>query len=57
VIELTEKYQDQPMDLVDATLVVAAEDTGIREILSLDSDFLVYRTKEKKAIVNLFKPS
>lgn len=57
VIELTEKYQDQPTDLADATLVVAAEDTGIREILSIDSDFLVSRTKEKKTIVNLFKPS
>lgn len=56
VIELTEKYQDQPMDLADATLVVAAEETGIKEILSMDSDFLVYRTKDKQVIVNLFKP-
>ena len=56
VIELTEKYQDQPMDLADATLVVTAEDTGIKEILSIDSDFLAYRTKEKQVITNLFNP-
>ena len=55
VIALTEKYQDRPMDLADATLVVAAEDTGIREILSIDSDFLIYRTKNKESIVNIFK--
>ena len=55
IIALTEKYQDRPMDLADATLVVAAEDTGIREILSIDSDFLIYRTKNKESIVNIFK--
>lgn len=55
VIALTEKYQDRPMDLADATLVVAAEDTGIREILSIDSDFLIYRTRNKESIVNIFK--
>lgn len=28
IIELTKKYQDQPIDLADATLVVAAEETA-----------------------------
>ena len=55
IIALTEKYQDRPMDLADATLVVAAEDTGIREILSIDSDFLIYRTRNNESIVNIFK--
>ncbi len=54
-IELSEKYQDQPMDLADATLIVAAEETGIREILSIGSDFLVYRAKGNQVIENLFK--
>lgn len=40
---LMEQYQDRPMDLADATLVVAAEKTGINQILTLDSDFLFYR--------------
>jgi predicted nucleic acid-binding protein len=56
IIELTEKYQAQPIDLADATLVVAAEETGLREILSIDRDFLVYRTKEKHVIENVFVP-
>ena len=38
-----EQYRDRPMDLADATLVSAAEKTGYRQILTLDSDFLFYR--------------
>ena len=40
---LMEQYRDRPMDLADATLVSAAEKTGYRQILTLDSDFLFYR--------------
>lgn len=40
---LMEKYQDRPMDLADATLVLTAEKTGFYQILTLDSDFLFYR--------------
>ena len=43
LFELMEKYQDRPMDLADASLVLAAEKTGARQILTLDSDFLFYR--------------
>ena len=31
------------MDLADATLVLTAENTGYRKILTIDSDFLFYR--------------
>jgi len=41
--ELMEQYRDRPMDLADATLVLTAEKTGYRQILTLDSDFLFYR--------------
>ncbi len=37
------KYQDRPMDLADASLVVAAERLGTKELFTLDSDFRVYR--------------
>ena len=40
---LMEQYSDRPMDLADATLVLVAEKTGYRQILTLDSDFLFYR--------------
>jgi uncharacterized protein len=47
LLDLMEKYRDRPMDLADATLVVAAEKTGYRQILTLDSDFLFYRIGER----------
>jgi len=55
IVELTQKYSDRPMDFVDATLVVAAEKRGIRQILSIDSDFDIYRLPGKAMIENLFK--
>lgn len=41
--ELMEKYQNVPMDLADASLVVIAETTGLRQVFTLDSDFYIYR--------------
>ena len=55
IIDLTKKYNNIPMDLADATLVVTAEILGIREIISIDSDFYVYRTTEKEMITNIFE--
>jgi uncharacterized protein len=46
---LMEQYQDRPMDLADATLVVTAERTGINQILTLDSDFLFYRIDNRES--------
>jgi len=54
VLELTKKYADLPMDFADATLVIAAEKTGIREIISLDKDFNIYRLPGKERIHNVF---
>ena len=55
IIELTKKYSDRPMDYADATLVVAAERRGIRKIISIDSDFDIYRLAEKEPIENIFR--
>lgn len=44
---LMEKYQDRPMDLADATLVLIAEIRKENRILTLDSDFLFYRILDK----------
>jgi predicted nucleic acid-binding protein len=55
IVELTDKYSDLPMDFADATLVVTAEKTGIREIISLDKDFDVYRLPGKEKIHNVYK--
>jgi len=43
------------MDFADATLVITAEQTGIREIISIDSDFDIYRLPGKELIRNVFK--
>ena len=54
IAALTEKYADLPMDFADATLVVTAEKTGIHEIVSLDSDFDVYRLPGKEKVHNIY---
>ena len=44
--ELLLKYADRPMDLADASMIWAAEQTGIRRILTTDrTDFEIYRTR------------
>lgn len=49
LFELMEKYRDRPMDLGDATLVVAAEQQGHKQILTLDSDFFFYLINDSEA--------
>ena len=49
LIQWLEKYQDLPMDLADASLVLLAQKTGIVDILTLDRrDFLTYRLPGNK---------
>ena len=44
--ELMEQYADRPMDLADASLVVAAEVLGTRKIFTIDrNDFETYRVR------------
>lgn len=45
-----EKYSDRPMDFADASLVTLSEIYGIKDILTLDSDFLFYKTKKGKGL-------
>jgi hypothetical protein len=46
--ELMRKYHDLPMDLADASIVAMADAENIRTIITLDKDFKVYKTKQKK---------
>jgi len=55
IIEMTKKYKDRPMDFADATLVIAAKRTGIKKIISIDSDFDIYRLPSKELIENIFR--
>ena len=55
MVNYTQKYRDLPMDLADASLVALSIETGITEIVSIDSDFDVYRLPNGKSIVNLLQ--
>lgn len=54
LLALFEKYQDLPIDLADASLVILAEDFSCRDIVSTDErDFQTYRWKNTKPFRNL----
>lgn len=56
--KLVSKYADQPMDFADATVVLLARRTGIREILTADSrDFAVYRLGRHARFVDVLADS
>jgi len=48
------KYDDLPADFADASLVAMCERRGIAEVATLDSDFDVYRTADRKHLRNVF---
>ena len=51
-----EKYQDLPIDLADASLIILAEEIGHGEIVSTDRrDFGTYRWKNHKPFFNFFE--
>lgn len=55
ITELSEKYSDIPMDFADATLMVISETEKINEIITIDSDFHVYRNIRKEMLKNIFE--
>ncbi|WKN41230.1 type II toxin-antitoxin system VapC family toxin [Tunicatimonas pelagia] len=54
LIELSRQFSDVPMDLADASLIVASENYGITEIASIDSDFYIYRDIRNQFLSNIF---
>jgi predicted nucleic acid-binding protein len=58
VEKLTRKYADQPMDFADASLVLLATRSGIREILTADRrDFSVYRVRGRIRFIDVLGDS
>ena len=55
IIELSRKYSDVPMDLSDASLVVLSEKINLKKIITIDSDYYIYRTKSKKMLKNILE--
>jgi predicted nucleic acid-binding protein len=54
MIQLSEKFIDVPMDLADASMMVASEKLNTLKILSIDGDFYVYRNIRNQYLQNLF---
>jgi hypothetical protein len=50
VLSLMKKYADTPMDFVDACLVAMTEEKQNCKLLTLDSDFRIYRRFERQMI-------
>jgi predicted nucleic acid-binding protein len=50
VLSLMKKYSDTPMDFVDACLVVMTEEKQDCRLITIDSDFRIYRRFERQTI-------
>lgn len=50
IIELNKKYHEIPMDLADSSLIMISEKLNINNIITLDSDYYIYRIKDKKML-------
>jgi len=50
----TYKYRDLPADFADASLMALCERRKIKEVASVDSDFSIYRARERYPFRNLF---
>lgn len=55
IIELSGKDSDVPMDFADATLMVISEIEHIENIITIDSDFDIYKNIRKHTLKNIFK--
>lgn len=55
IIKMMSKYTNVPMDLADSSLMLLAEKYNIKNIISIDSDFDIYRTLKKQSLNNLLR--
>jgi len=55
IIVMMEKYTNVPMDLADASLMFVSHQEDIRKIVSIDSDFDIYRTLKQGFVENVFR--
>lgn len=55
VLLISERFRDLPFDLADASVAEAAARHGIRHVLTIDSDFDVYRDAKSKALRHVLR--
>jgi predicted nucleic acid-binding protein len=53
LLRISERFADLPLDLADASVAETAGRLGIRHILSIDTDFDVYRDRSGQPLINL----
>lgn len=54
IIDLSKKYSDVSMDFADASLIIISELKNIKEIISIDSGFYIYRNIRNEYVKNIF---
>jgi predicted nucleic acid-binding protein len=57
LLRISERFADLPLDLADASVAEAAGRLGLRNILSIDTDFDVYRDRSGRPLTNLLATS
>jgi predicted nucleic acid-binding protein len=55
VLAISERFQDLPFDLADASVAETAARLRLLHVLSIDADFDVYRERGGRALVNLLR--
>ena len=55
VLLISERFADLPFDLADASIAEAAARLKIRQILTIDTDFDVYRGRDGKPLINVLR--
>jgi predicted nucleic acid-binding protein len=55
VLAISERFADLPFDLADASIAEAASRLKLRQVLSIDADFDVYRDRSGRPLVNLLR--
>lgn len=55
VLQISERFQDLPFDLADASVAEAAQRHGIRHVLTIDTDFDVYRDSQGRALRHVLR--
>jgi predicted nucleic acid-binding protein len=54
IITYSQKFSEVPMDLADASLMVASDIIQTHKIVSIDSDFYIYRNFRNQYLTNVF---
>lgn len=55
VLQIAQRFADLPLDVADASIAEAAQRLRIEHVLSIDSDFDIYRNRQGRPLVNLLR--